>query len=364
MSNRKTNTSIADKLLQSALPRLRRNQIVGSYAVANFIAKLFEKLIGEHEWKSSQHLIDIVRNVGRQLSEAQPLELAIGNVVRRILFIIREEYEEFIKENPIEASHSAAQQPPMLRRSASQLFNVLVNSGTNDLSDPQNLKSNIISAIEELRDEISDSYINISEQSTDHIHTNEVIMIVGKSLTVTEFLKAASSKRKFHVIVVESSPSCEGKATALELSKHGIQTTLIPDSAVFAVMARVNMVIAGSHAVMANGGLITNSGLHTVALAAKRYSIPFVVTVCLYKLTPLYPYENDSLSFNHILNPSSILNFQEYADLAKNVEVIDPAYDYIPPELVSLFITNFGAHSPSYVYRLLAEYYHPDDYSL
>lgn len=35
---------------------------------------------------------------------------------------------------------------------------------------------------------------------------------------------------------------------ALELSKAGIEATVIPDSAVFAVMSRVNKVILGTHA--------------------------------------------------------------------------------------------------------------------
>lgn len=37
---------------------------------------------------------------------------------------------------------------------------------------------------------------------------------------------------------------------AVELSKAGIETTVIPDSAVFAVMSRVNKVILGTHAGM------------------------------------------------------------------------------------------------------------------
>eukprot|EP00960_Hanusia_phi_P060394 764495-Hanusia_phi.AAC.4 len=62
------------------------------------------------------------------------------------------------------------------------------------------------------------------------------------------------------------------------------------------------------------------------------------------------------------------------------VRVLNPTSDYVPPgvrgrrggrggrregrelangssELVSLFITNAGGHNPSYIYRLLAEYY-------
>ena len=39
------------------------------------------------------------------------------------------------------------------------------------------------------------------------------------------------------------------------------------------------------------------------------------------------------------------------------VHVPNPAYDYIPPELVSLLVTDTGGYTPSYVYRLLTEYY-------
>ncbi len=39
-----------------------------------------------------------------------------------------------------------------------------------------------------------------------------------------------------------------GQETALALSKAGIETILIPDSAIYAMMARVNKVIVGTHA--------------------------------------------------------------------------------------------------------------------
>lgn len=41
---------------------------------------------------------------------------------------------------------------------------------------------------------------------------------------------------------------------AESLANDKINTTLIPDSAIFAIMSRVNKVIIGTHSVMANGG--------------------------------------------------------------------------------------------------------------
>jgi hypothetical protein len=46
------------------------------------------------------------------------------------------------------------------------------------------------------------------------------------------------------------------------------------------------------------------------------------------------------------------------------VDVSNPFFDYISPELVSLFITNLGGHPPSYIYRLLGENYNVEDYCL
>jgi translation initiation factor eIF-2B subunit beta len=34
-----------------------------------------------------------------------------------------------------------------------------------------------------------------------------------------------------------------------------------------------------------------------------------------------------------------------------SVEVHNPAYDFIPPHLISLFVTDTGGYTPAYVYR-------------
>ena len=49
-------------------------------------------------------------------------------------------------------------------------------------------------------------------------------------------------------MVVEAGPGHEGQEQAVTLAKAGMDVTLIPDSAVFAIMARVNKVIMGTHA--------------------------------------------------------------------------------------------------------------------
>ena len=50
--------------------------------------------------------------------------------------------------------------------------------------------------------------------------------------------------------------------------------------------------------------------------------------------------------------------------VSRHSQVPNPARDYVPPELVSLFITNIGGNHASYIYRLLSEYYHQEDYHI
>ena len=138
-------------------------------------------------------------------------------------------------------------------------------------------------------------------------------MVYGGSRTVSEFLKYAAKKRKFQVIVAESAPGYDGQQMALTLAQAGIETTLITDSAIFAMMARVNKVILTCHAVLANGGLLVKSGSFAVAAAAKHHSTPVVVLTGLFKLSPVHAFDQDT--FNNLCSPHRILEYQDGENL-------------------------------------------------
>lgn len=103
---------------------------------------------------------------------------------------------------------------------------------------------------------------------------------------------------------------------------------------------------------MANGGLVAVTGTHMLAVAAKHHSVPLMVCTGLYKLSPLYPYDQDT--FNDFNSPGSAVKYGltqkiilltdtfrfEDADEISDVHIDCPAYDYIPPELVDIFVTN------------------------
>jgi translation initiation factor eIF-2B subunit beta len=125
---------------------------------------------------------------------------------------------------------------------------------------------------------------------------------------------------------------------ARTLSAAGISTFLIPDSSIYAVMSRVNKVILGAHAILANGGMFAITGSLLAASAAHAHSTPVAVCAGQFKLTPLWNlyHQYGALDF---ANPSSVLGFEE-GDLVDKVDVLNPYYDYVHPELLDVYITN------------------------
>ena len=126
-------------------------------------------------------------------------------------------------------------------------------------------------------------------------------------------------------------------------------------------MSRVNKVIIGCVAVLANGGIIAECGTLMLASAARQHSTPIVVLAGLYKISPVFPYDLNSL--NLLKNPQSVISYDSQWN-CENIQIISPAYDYVPADFLSTFVTNLGANSPSYIYRLLEECYNEEDFAL
>ncbi|GKA13138.1 translation initiation factor eIF-2B subunit beta, partial [Tanacetum coccineum] len=254
-------------------------------------------------------------------------ELAVGNIVRRVLHIIREEDlslttasigglnlqalsddednvdqddQPVLSAAAVAAAARSTLRPPALQTliedvshsaaihhsssSAGDSEEKVKKSATDKNSRSRKLKHNVIETVNELIEDIATCHESIAEQAVEHIHHNEVILTLGSSGTVIEFLCAAKEKkRSFRVFVAEGAPRYQGHTLAKELVARGLQTTVITDSAVFAMISRVNMVIVGAHAVMANDGVIAPVGLNMVALEAQRHDVPFVVLAGIHK---------------------------------------------------------------------------------
>jgi translation initiation factor eIF-2B subunit beta len=239
-----------------------------------------------------------------------------------------------------------------------------VSEGEVDYCKPlAGLRESVMGFMEEFESELEVSAENISKEGLQHISHDEVILTLGASKTVESFLKKAKSDhRSFNVIVAEGAPFHHGHDMAISLAKAGIKTIIIPDSAICTVLSRVTKVIIGTHSVTANGGLKAVSGAYGLALAAKHHAVPLLVLAAMFKYTPEYLVSHDQSAFNKIVGPNAVLPF-ERRDLVTRVQVMNPVFDYVPPELITVLIAGEKeGHAPSYVYHKLSTLYHRDDY--
>jgi len=227
----------------------------------------------------------------------------------------------------------------------------------------QRLKPELMDDLNWYSSEIELSVKNLAQHSLAHIHANELILTLGYSYTVEQFFKYASSKkRQFHVFILEHAPFFTGHKMAINLSQSNIPVTVVTDSAVFAIMARVNKIVIGTRSLLANGGLTAKSGTYNLALAAKNYNVPLLVCAPAYKFSPTYLPSFDPVMCNSFPSPENILSYESI--FQSSLDIVVPSHDYVPPELVTLIIGSGMGNAPSYVYRIVSELYSAEDNDL
>lgn len=195
----------------------------------------------------------------------------------------------------------------------------------------------------------------------------EVIMTLDNSRTVTSFLQAAAkNKRKFTVIISETAPDFTGRKLSKNLtgSSPKIPNIVISDGSTFGLISRCTKLIIGCHIVFADGSILAKSGSLGLALAAKVHNVPVVVICGMFKFAPVYLSASDEWATLDISTPDQVLAVDELQDpqdssihpsdhpTHSQIEVINPYYDHVPANLISLFITNLLSLSPTLLLSL------------
>ena len=365
--------------------KIRKKEYESSTKISIETAKLLKdiiqysienKLVTHHE-----DLLNLIRNLGKSFISMDQLQFSIGNIVKRILFIIREEVDKLIsfRENNSDS-----------KSNLKKLSNV---TSLNLLTDYKNIKmmtrkdskieedqekkisvsniekispdmmNNILQNIEELISELETTSDIIKEKANEHINDNDIILTANHSDQLEDFFIECSKTKKFKVIVSKSSPKLNGYIQAKNLIKNGIDATLIEDTGIYSIMPKITKVIIGTRAIVANGGLISYNGIYNLCLFANMFNIPVIVVGGTFKLTPLYVFGHDT--YNEFLSPDVIFgkNVKFNGDIG-NIRFNVPGYDYVPPELITIFITNYGSQNPTNIYRLFMELYSQEDYFL
>ena len=146
----------------------------------------------------------------------------------------------------------------------------------------------------------------------------------------------------------ETRPLLQGsRLTAYELTKAGIDTTLICDNMAATLMAqkKIDFVFVGCDRVAANGDVANKIGTHGVAIVAKHFKVP------LYVFAPTSTIDLDCVSGSEIIieeRPAFEVTDMYYSKpmAPKGVRVYNPAFDVTPASLISGIVTEKGILKP------------------
>jgi len=168
----------------------------------------------------------------------------------------------------------------------------------------------------------------------------------GTALGVVRATK--DSGKNIRVIATETRPIQQGsRLTAFELKHDGIDVSLIPDTAVGYTMANglVNGVLVGADRILRTGHVFNKIGTYQVATMAKQHNIPFYVAA------PLSTFDLQSKPDDVIIEQrkaSEVTGIGDTKTAPDGIDVINPAFDMTPPELISAIITENGVAKPPF----------------
>ncbi|HSF01206.1 MAG TPA: S-methyl-5-thioribose-1-phosphate isomerase [Nitrososphaeraceae archaeon] len=159
---------------------------------------------------------------------------------------------------------------------------------------------------------------------------------------------AKESGKKINVIATETRPVMQGsRLTAFELQHENINVCLIPDTAVGHIMAKgmIKHVVVGADRILHTGHVFNKIGTYQLAILAKTHNIPFYV-VAPSSTFDLKNHPNDIVIEER--SKEEVIKIGKKAVAPKNIDVINPAFDMTPPELITKIITEKGILSPPY----------------
>ena len=219
------------------------------------------------------------------------------------------------------------------------------------------IRKSVVETAKKMADEDIQINMTLGKNGSELFSDNDVVMThcnagalatvgYGTALGVIRAIK--ESGKNIKVIATETRPVQQGsRLTAFELQHDGIDVSLITDTAVGYIMANglVNKIVVGADRILRTGHVYNKIGTYQIATMAKQHNIPFYVAA------PLSTFDLESRPEDVIIeqrNASEVTGIGDKKTAPDGIDVINPAFDMTPPELISAIITENGVAKPPF----------------
>ncbi len=291
--------------------KIRKLEVQGARNVAIAAVKALQALAEETKAKTKTELLKDLQQAQALLYASRETEPLMRNAVKWVIGQVEESSEGNVKA----------------------LGNVVVSSA--DL---------FLKNLEESRE-------RTAEIGAKRIRDGCVVFTHCHSSTVTRMLAKAKQEGKiFSVICTETRPAYQGRITAREMLKLGVETTFIVDSAARSFMGNADLVVVGADSITSEGNVINKIGTSGIAVVASEARVPFYVVSELLKFNPATLYgEYEKIEQR---SPSEV-----WKEAPEKLVVRNPAFDVTRHEYIHGLICEEGIIAPQTIVQVMQRKY-------
>lgn len=257
------------------------------------------------------------------------------------------------KERLLEELESAAEKLAATRPTAVNLMwglSKILESARGLSGDIKTVKKALIDKAIEMTDDDVQANLRIGEYGASLIADGDTVLThcnagalatVGYGTALAPIRTAIRQGKHVKVLADETRPRLQGaRLTAFELSRDRIPVMVITDGMAGYVMAKglVQKIIVGADRIVGDG-VFNKIGTYTLAIAARYHRIPFYVAAPMSTFDPVN--SSDAVKIEE-RSSREVTHISDVRVVPKNVEVMNPAFDFTPLSLVDAIITDKG----------------------
>ncbi len=200
------------------------------------------------------------------------------------------------------------------------------------------LKKNVVKVCENYESDREKAMLAISDYGSNLIEKGSVVFTHCHSHTVEAILLKAKKKIDC-VFCTETRPMFQGRITATNLSRAGLDVVMVVDSAANKFMHQATLFLTGADAILNDGSVVNKIGTSLISLSAHRNNVPHFVATSSHCFDPMtyfgVPEQIEERCAAEVWNKKM-----------KNFCIRNPAFDITPAELIKGIITEKGVFSP------------------
>jgi len=237
---------------------------------------------------------------------------------------------------------------PMMRNTLDEAVRFAASAAKKERSVAELRRQLVIHEKDVLR-RLDEDAMRLAEYGARMIPDGGLVLTHCHSSTSTRVLiKAKTLRKRFSVVAFETRPRFQGRVTAAELAKAGIDVTLSVDGGMNMFMKKADIVIVGADSVTSRGDLINKIGTSTLAHIARLNDVSFYSAAELFKYSSMTIFGTREKIEER--DPKEVWDRPP-----KGVKVRNPAFEATAAKYINGYITEVGVIPPQSFFTMATQ---------